>query len=180
LSYLSRIVFVVAAMIATSTSMSMAQECKPEIRATGSASLSEAGAKKNAITAWRREAIARFGEFHGDFASAKNGVTAPCARTLVGLWRCEAKGAPCLVQASIGSDDLPSIRCNSDDSKNCDPTVKWVQTVVAQNGCRTTVDGAIGENTRNAIKCFQKKKSLGETGEVDDKTGAALKAAYKP
>ena len=40
------------------------------------------------------------------------------------------------------------------------------------------VDGDLGDRTRNAIKSFQKKKELDETGELDETTLRSLKEAF--
>lgn len=150
----------------------------------GSAAVTEAGAKQNARTNWRRKVIFTYGETFSDFARARDGVEGPCVKTLIGLTRCEARGRPCAPEnaAPSGGGGIREIACDARrDSKNCDPGTKWVQTVLNQAGCKTSVDGSAGKGTVAAVKCFQKKNNLPDTGDSSDpRVLQALAAAYKP
>ena len=163
---------------AVSAQQSSAQNCKPElITATGSAGFTERGARNNAIANWRRDAIARYGEFWADFEQARDADVSRCAHTgLKLLLRCEARGRPCLVSAENSSpvSVLNPATCNKSDSKNCNPYIKAMQIKLTQKGCRTQADGAGGSNTSTALKCFQRKANLPVTGDVDVATVNAL------
>lgn len=145
-----------------------AEECKGSITAIGSAALTLDGAKRNAIKNWQRAVVAKYGEFWGNFDKARESAVAPCGKTLIGLQRCEAKGRPCLGERPVDSDNLPGeIECKSGDSKNCDERVKWLQSKLAAFGCSPgKVDGADGPNTKDAIKCAQRKLKIEENGEL--------------
>lgn len=152
------------------------QDCKSEISATGRAALTETGARNNAITSWRRNVIARYGEFYANFEKGQ-GTALRCAKTLMGLQRCEAHGRPCAVPEASAShpSGIPEIACTQGDSRNCDPGVKWVQSKLNSKGCKTRIDGAEGPKTAEALKCFQKQAKLSITGEIDASTVDALK-----
>jgi hypothetical protein len=163
----------------TSAASAQSRDCKPDVTATGRAALTEAGARANAITNWRRDSIARFGEFYANFDNASDS-SMRCAKTLMGLQRCEAKGRPCGVAqgspgTSAGSGDIPGIACTSKDSKNCEPETKWLQSRLSAKGCKTKIDGSEGPSTSEAVKCFQRQAKLSVTGEVDQATVDALK-----
>ena len=152
-----------------------AQDCKGEIIAMGGAAIRESAAKKNAIESWRRIVVARYGEFYADFEKAKESDVTRCARTMIKMWRCEAKGRPCIISASAPSSDGPwSASCTSNDSPRCKPKVKAVQLKLSERGCPTSTDGASGPGTVSALKCFQRKEKLKVTGNMDEETLAAL------
>ena len=156
-----------------------AQSCKNEtVVATGRSSLTLNGARDNAIVAWRREVIARFGVFWAEFDQARNKSVATCAHTNLRIFvSCEARGQPCMVSQSEGSPLLllEPAKCNASDSKNCDPYVKAMQLRLTQKGCRTKADGSAGPSTSAALRCFQQKAKLTVTGEVDLATVEALR-----
>ena len=167
-----------AAATSASAQQNTAQNCKPElITATGSAGFTERGARDNAIANWRRDAIARYGEFWADFQQARDADVSRCAHTgLKILLRCEARGRPCLVSADNASpvSILTPVACNKSDSRNCNPSIKAMQIKLTQKGCRTTADGAAGSGTSAALKCFQRKANLSASGDVDVETINAL------
>jgi hypothetical protein len=147
--------------------------CKREVVATGGGALTEAGAKKKAIDAWRKQVVADLGIFYGDFEQAndgKGGGIERCARSLLGLTVCQARGRPCQ-----GPSGATEIKCDRGDSKNCDPTVKWVQSRLKAKGYDVSVDGAAGPNTEKAISAYRKKTGVGEGGEIDEKLVGSLK-----
>ena len=146
------------------------EKCRAEIMATGSASLTESGAKAKAIQNWRRSVIANYGEFYGSFENAKD-TKVGCTKTLMGLMRCEVRGRPCPQAASVGPRE---IACTADDSPNCDPGVKWAQTQLSAKGCPTRTDGSAGPSTSRAVLCFQRKSKISDTGDLDQATLKAL------
>lgn len=156
----------------------MAQSCKSDmITATGSAGFTERGAKNNAIANWRRDVVARYGEFWADFEQARDADVSLCAHTMMKiLLRCEARGRPCLVSADNSSpvSVLTPVTCKRSDSRNCNPYIKAMQIKLTQKGCRTGADGAAGPSTAAALSCFQRKANLTETGAVDLPTINAL------
>ena len=166
----------VACAVACFSGASSAQDyrCKGEIIATGNGALTEAGAKEKAIKAWRTQVVSSYGIFFGEFGQAnegKGGAVERCARSLLGLQICQARGRPC--EAPSGATE---ISCSKSDSRNCDPTVKWVQYRLDAKGFDVSIDGAAGNRTEKAIRAFRKANSLGESSEIDDKLIEALKA----
>lgn len=147
--------------------------CKSEIVATGNGALTEHGAKDKAIRQWRNQVVTQHGVFYGDFAIAndgKGGVVERCARSLLGLTVCQARGRPCLVPSGSTESE-----CRKSDSPNCDPTVKWVQSRLVAKGFDLSVDGSAGPRTEKAIRAFRKSAKLEDSGEIDDKLIEALK-----
>ena len=155
-----------------------AQACKnDEIVATGRASLTEAGARRNAVENWRRETLYRYGESWAEFERARDASVERCAHTSFGLLlRCEARGKPCEVPFTNRSPiyEFAPTTCRSSDSRNCNPNVKTMQQKLVDKGCRTKVDGAFGTGTSSAIRCFQQKAKLPVNGELDLATARAL------
>lgn len=164
-------------LLAVSTAAS-AQSCQNDgIVATGRASLTEAGARRNAIENWRRETLFKYGESWAEFERARDGSIGRCAHTSFGLLlRCEARGKPCEVPVTNRSPiyEFAPTSCRSSDSKNCNPNVKTLQQKLVAKGGRTKVDGAIGSATSSAIRCFQQKAKLTVTGDLDLETAKAL------
>lgn len=175
--HLVTIMAAAAALAGIATSAS-AQSCKTEeIVATGRASLTEAGARRNAIESWRREVLYRYGESWAEFERARDANVNRCAHTSLGiLLRCEVRGKPCEVPLSASSPVFvfTPVACRSSDSRNCDPYVKAMQLKLAAKGCRTKPDGAAGPSTANALRCFQRKANLPETGSLDLETARAV------
>lgn len=94
-----------------------AQSCKTdEIVATGRASLTEAGARRNAIENWRRETLFKYGESWAEFERARDASIGRCAHTSFGLLlRCEARGSPAkylsaTARQSMNSHRPPAVR----------------------------------------------------------------------
>ena len=155
-----------------------AQTCKPEtVVATGRSSLTLAGAKDNAIVAWRREVVAKYGAFWAEFELARDKTVERCAHTNLRVFVvCEARGQPCTVGQAARSPvlEFTPIACRSGDSRNCDPYVKAMQTKLVRKGCRTKIDGAAGPGTSTALRCFQQKAKLPVTGDLDLTTAQEL------
>lgn len=170
---------IAAGLVALSSTAGFAQKqnCRAEIVATGKGALTDNGAKEKAIGAWRNQAISSHGIFYGEFAQAndgKGGVVERCARTLLGLKVCQARGTPCTAPAASNEGE---IACDKGDSKNCDPIVKWIQTRLnAKGGAGLTVDGSDGPSTQKAIRKFKKSNGLSDDSDVDEKLINALKA----
>ena len=165
----------IAGILTFASSHAFAQQevrCRAEISATGSAALTESGAKEKAIGNWRRSVIARYGEFFSNFEKARGSSVSRCAKTLLGLTRCEARGQPC----EAGLTTANEISCDRDDSANCSPTVKWIQTRLNAKGARLKVDGAEGEATRQALRKFKQTNGLGDDSDVTEKVLQALAA----
>jgi hypothetical protein len=160
-------------LVMAASPVAYAQQCKDTVTATGRAAFTLNGAKSNAITNWRRDVVARYGEFYADFEKAKDANVERCGKTIIGMQRCEASAKPCLTGAAPSCDIAP-VACTSKDSANCDPSVKAVQIKLTQKGCRTGADGSAGPSTAAALKCFQKKAKITESGEIDNATCAAL------
>jgi hypothetical protein len=161
-------------LVMVASPAAFAQQCKDTVTATGRAAFTLNGAKSNAITNWRRDVVARYGEFYADFEKAKDGNVERCGKTIIGMQRCEASAKPCLTGTAPTCGEIAPVACKSTDSKECDPSVKAVQAKLTQKGCRTTADGNAGPSTVTALKCFQKKAKITESGEIDNATCAAL------
>lgn len=170
--------FAVACMTGISASAS-AQNCKSDVVvSTGRSALTLAGARDNAIVAWRREVLGRFGVFWAEFEQARNASVTTCAHTNLRIFvACEARGQPCFVSNSAGSPVMifDPVKCTGADSKNCDPYVKAMQVRLGQKGCPTKADGSAGPATSASLKCFQQKAKLPVTGEIDLATAEELK-----
>lgn len=171
----------VASAICAMIGLSMAAEaqtCKSEtVVATGRSALTLAGAKDNAVVAWRREVVAKYGAFWAEFDLARDKTVERCAHTNLRVFVvCEARGRPCTVGQSDRSPvlEFEPVACRSGDSRNCDPYVKAMQTKLVRKGCRTKIDGAAGPGTSAALKCFQQKAKLPATGELDLTTAQEL------
>lgn len=151
------------------------RSCKPEITATGGGAIRDSRAKEKAVEAWRQQAVANNGIFYGNEKDANDGkgiIVERCAKSLLGLTICQARGRPCLVKQA----DRPNeIACTKDDSKNCEPDVKWIQQRLKDKGFNVTVDGSAGKGTAKAIKEFKKKNKLGDDDEITEKLIEALK-----
>ncbi|HXF54457.1 MAG TPA: hypothetical protein VNK52_10080, partial [Hyphomicrobiaceae bacterium] len=137
LKNIARLLVGVGVLVAASPS-AFAQDCKAEVVATGRAAFTLNGAKNNAITNWRRDVVARYGEFYADFEKAKDANVERCGKTIIGMQRCEARAKPCLTGGP--SCNITPVACTSKDSANCDPSVKAVQIKLTQKGCRTAAD----------------------------------------
>ena len=169
-----RLTLACAAVCFAGSSFAQELKCKGEIVATGNGALTEAGAKDKAVRAWRTQVITSLGVFYGEFANAndgKGGVVERCARSLLGLQVCQARGRPC--EAPAGGTE---IKCTDRDSRNCDPTVKWVQSRLNAKNFDVTVDGAPGPRTERAIRAYRKSVNAGDSSEIDDKLIDALKS----
>ncbi len=164
------------ALTATATNAAAQdRKCRAEINATGGGAIRESRAKEKAEDAWRQQAVANHGIFYGESKEANEGkgvLVERCAKSLLGLTICQARGRPCLVAKA----DFPNeIACTSNDSKNCNSTVKWVQTRLKDKGVNIYVDGSAGKGTEAAIRKFKKDNKLGDNAEIDDKLIEALK-----
>lgn len=158
-------------------SLAAERTCKSEITATGGGAIRESRAKEKAEDAWRQQAVANHGIFYGDSKEANDGkgvLVERCAKSLLGLTICQARGRPCLVQKADFPNEIACVK--SEDSKNCDPTVKWVQSRLNAKGYKLTVDGSAGKSTETAIRKFKKDNKLGDDVEIDEKLLEALKS----
>ena len=140
-------------------------ECKRQVTATGTASLTMNGAKENAIKAWTRSVVLQYGELYARWDAAETGKTADiCGRSTRGLSRCEAKARPCAPKAAMDSHE---IECTDNDSKKCVRLVKWIQSRLnAKNNAGLTVDGSEGEQTARAIRSFKRKVGLKDSDDA--------------
>jgi hypothetical protein len=151
------------------------RSCKPEITATGGGAIRESRSKEKAVDAWRQQAVANNGIFYGNEKDANDGkgvIVERCAKSLLGLTICQARARPCLVKQA---DKPNEIACTKDDSKNCEPDVKWIQQRLKDKGFNVTVDGSAGRSTGKAIRDFKKKNKLGDDDEITEKLLEALK-----
>ena len=154
--------------------------CKPEIISTGHGAILDKAGPEKAIASWRNDVISRYGVFYGDPTKANSGkgvIVTNCARTLLGLLVCQAKGAPCVqdVSADTGGTD-PNIEIPCDPRlKYCDPTVKWVQSRLNIPGSRLAVDGVAGAGTAAAIRNFRRTAKLPDGTGIDNDLINALK-----
>ena len=145
-------------------------ECKQEVNATGTASLTLNGAKENAVKAWTKSVVLRYGELFAKFEQAAAGKTADlCGRSTLGLHRCEAKGKPCAPGGAsnpqpgtaTGTVGPRELQCLPSDSSNCVGVVKWVQTRLNDKiGANLRPDGAEGGQTERAIRRFKRGRNL--------------------
>ncbi len=171
MSSLLRLALLTVALVFTTTaSYAQGMSCKPMQQATGSASLGAAAAKASAVSNWRRAVILKYGESHSDYAKAKD-QGENCGKTMLGLTRCEVRGAPCeTAQAGgnggieVGGDE------NCGDSERCVRVVKWVQRKLKDRGYyEKDVDGIPGDGTARAIRRYKKDKNLGGApDEIDE------------
>ena len=166
---------VVAGLVALSSTTGFAQSnasCKGEVTATGSSALSLKGAQESAVKAWQRSVVLRYGELFSVWDQAGDKSVDRCGKTTFGLSRCDARGRPC--QASTPGKTR-EISCTKDDSKDCSPTVKWVQTRLnAKIDSKLKTDGGEGKQTEAAIRKFKRSSNLGNNSDVDDALLAAL------
>jgi len=158
--------------LALSTTAGFAQEqrCKPGQTATGSASLGEAAATASAVSNWRRAVILKYGESHSDYGKARD-TSKACGKTMMGLTRCEVKGAPCeTASGSVGGDSKYEEACEGGgDSDRCVRVVRWVQRRLKAKGFyNKDVDGIPGEGTAAAVRKYKKSNGLGSNDEIDD------------
>lgn len=144
--------------------------CKPVQQATGSAALGEAAAKASAVANWRRSVILKFGESHSDFGIATSKGEA-CGKTMLGLTRCEVRGAPCeKTGGTTGNGNVIDAgegeQCPV-DADRCVKIVKWVQRKLKDKGYyEKELDGIPGEGTARAIRRYKRDKNIG--GAPDD------------
>lgn len=155
--------------------------CKPEIISTGHGAILDKAGPEKAIASWRNDVISRYGVFYGDPTKANSGkgvTVTNCARTLLGLLVCQAKGTPCIqdVQADTGgADPATEIACDP-RNRYCDPIVKWVQSRLNVHGSRLAVDGVAGAGTAVAIRNFRKFAKLPDGTGIDVDLLTALKS----
>lgn len=149
-------------------------ECRAEIVAMGGAAIGEPRAQKKAIAAWRGQAIAKHGYFFGDPEKASGeGIKRPsCARNLVGMFVCEARGQPC---SEKQADQNTETFCTRGDSELCRSNLKWVQIRLNDHGARIAVDGLWGDETEEAIRNYKRRKHIGNNSKVDDRLLESLK-----
>ena len=158
---------------------SFAATCKANITVSGNGAITQNGAEKKAVTAWKQQAISNYGVFYGDEKAANDGKGTEfkrCARSQLGLMICEITGRPCEAGAPSEPVGKQAIACTEDEKDNgCEPDIKWLQKRLNdKNDAKLKVDGKFGKGTTAAIKDFQKaSKGLSVTGLVDE---ALLKA----
>lgn len=180
--------FLAMAALAVTVSFSVATEsfaatCKTNITVSGNGAVTQNGAEKKAVNAWKQQAISNHGVFFGDEKAANDGKGIDirrCARSQLGLMICEVSGRPCQVGAPETSTSKHEIACTDDDPDACVPEVKWVQTKLNEkNKAGLKADGVPGGRTASAIRDFQKAKGLAVTGQliVDGKVDDALAKA---
>jgi hypothetical protein len=161
----------------SASAASLAATCKASITVSGNGALTQKGAEKKAVDAWRTQAISNHGVFYGDWAAAndgKGGDIKRCARSQLGLMICEVSGRPCQASAP---EEKHAIACTDDDKEACVPEVKWVQKQLNEKTkSNLKVDGVPGRGTANAIRDFQKSKGLTVNGEIDETLLKALES----
>ncbi len=138
--------------------------CKKDFSVTGNGAITEEGAKKKATTSWKNAVIAEYGIFFGDEKNANEGLgltVERCARSTIGLMICQAHGKACAVVAGNEKE------CTKDDSKNCDPKIKWIQAQLASKGYDVAVDGSIGRMTEKAIQKYKKDNKIAEDASIE-------------
>ena len=149
--------------------------CKKEVGVTGNGAFTEDGAKKKALNAWRQAVIADAGIYYGETTTANEGLGVAverCARSSIGLMICQARGRPC-VTVITGTD----VECGRDDSKECDPKAKWIQSQLDKKGYDVgRIDGNIGRKTEKAIEAYKKKNGISDDADIQ-KVIDSLKAA---
>ena len=177
-----RVALAAAALTFTATAsyaQGAAANCKPVQQATGSASLGEPAAKASAVSNWRRSVILKFGESHSDYGIAQQTGQA-CGKTMLGLTRCEVRGAPCEKPGATTGGSNPDWvdEVCATDSDRCVRIVKWVQRKLKQKGFYAKdVDGIPGEGTARAIRNYKKDKGIGGApDEIDDALVQSLRA----
>jgi Putative peptidoglycan binding domain len=166
----------VAGLLALSATAGFAQtssqNCRSEVTATGASALTLKGAQESAIKAWQRSVVLRYGELFSVWDQSSDKSVDRCGKTTFGLNRCDARGRPCQASAPGKTRE---ISCMRDDSKECSPTVKWIQTRLnAKSNAGLKTDGGEGKNTENAIRKFKRQNNLGNNSDVDDALLAAL------
>jgi hypothetical protein len=178
---LSTGVSVFAAILATMGPAAAEKVCKDFVTATGSAAALSSAAPKKARSAWAREVTARYGEYWNDWEKAADkNDQANCGKAYKYLHRCEARARPCAEQPTgqSGGDEPNSASCTTigNLSRKCDDLIVQVQLRLQAAGCSPgSVDGVNGGSTRDAIRCYQRKKGLPANGELNPETAKSLK-----
>jgi len=156
-----------------------AGDCKAEILSIGHGAILDKAGPEKAIAAWRNDVIQRYGVFYGDPTKANEGKGVEvinCARTLLGLLVCSAKGRPCVQDASTSTNVDTTTELDCGAVRYCDPTVKWVQSRLNAHGARLAVDGVAGAGTAVAIRNFRKFAKLPDGTGIDADLITALKS----
>ena len=138
--------------------------CKKDFSVTGNGAITEEGAKKKATTAWKNAVIAEYGIFFGDEKNANEGLgltVERCARSTIGLMICQAHGKACAVVAGNEKE------CTREDSKNCDPKIKWIQAQLSSKGYDVGVDGSAGRQTERAIEKYKRDNKISDDATID-------------
>lgn len=169
-------VAVIAGCVAMTTTSVLAQpssqSCRTEVTSTGASALTLKGAQDNAIRSWQRSVVLRYGELYSIWDQSSDKSVDRCGRTTFGLNRCDARAKPC---QSSAPGRTREISCLKNDSKECSPAVKWIQTRLnSKTGSRLETDGGEGRMTEAAIRKFKQSNNLGNNAEIDDALMAAL------
>ena len=167
------ITIVALATIGATASASFAQDrdrarCKPVQSATGWAHYGDSAATNSAVASWRRAVILKYGERYSDYVKDAKDKSKDCGKTMLGLQRCEVRGAPCEADAvALGTYEEA---CESgDDANRCVRVVKWVRRRLKAKGYYTKeVDGIPGEGTVAAVRKYKRANRLGDNDDIDD------------
>ena len=159
-----------AGLLAVSATVGLAQtsqNCRAEVTATGSSAITLKGAQDSAVKAWQRSVVLRFGELFSVWDQADGKSVDRCGKTTFGLNRCDARARPCQASTPGKTREISCIA--RQDSKDCSPIVKWIQTRInAKTDSRLKTDGAEGKSTEAAIRKFKRQNNLANNAEIDD------------
>jgi hypothetical protein len=126
-------------------------------------------AMQNAITAWQREVLTKYGSSWMVWADAekpdnyKDCKPAYPGRLGGNFWRCTIQARPC------SKPDRPEF-----SRPEFRESAIEIQRLLRRNGYRIRDDGVWGPETRNALEDFQREHGLPGTGYPDDRTMARL------
>ncbi|MDX2289521.1 MAG: peptidoglycan-binding domain-containing protein [Hyphomicrobiaceae bacterium] len=155
--------------------------CQDFVEITGPAAALRSAAPKKARKRWQDEVTQRYGAAwaNWDLAETKDDRF-NCGYTSGVLWRCGARARPCMspVEAGAAAGGTPAAATCATLAKpkpKCNDKILALQTQLATEGCPSgDPDGLKGAATRDALRCYQKKKGLPQTGDTDAATTAAL------
>ena len=149
--------------------------CKPTVTVTGKMAFRKNAAPKKARDEWIRVVTAEYGIYFNDPSNAEGfDDEYQCGSKLNYFRVCKARGRPCAKSAE-GDNGATCVARDIQDSR-CEDEILRVQIRLKDSDCYTgKIDGIIGKNTRNALRCFQRKNSLQANGQLNEETLNALK-----
>ncbi len=190
---LSRAAALLAAVLLPWPVVAAEKTCQDFVEIVGPAAALRSAAPKKARKRWVEEVTKKLGAewANWDLADTKDDRF-NCGYTSGVLWNCGARARPCMMPAEpakpITADGKPTAAGSAavaatistcaalpKRKAKCDDRVLAIQTRLNAEGCSAgEADGVKGAATGKALRCFQKKKGLSESGTADTATMAAL------